>query len=183
MKNLDKLTKRELIKILKTILKDHPEYFSLIKETKITTLNPKKVLRAIEKEVANHTGSVLKAYQVYQGYKINDSKSKSLMRIAYEFAGYLFEEIDAYGGEPREELVDIALEVFEDACCLACEYKDASIVNSLYESLHSSIYNDDIIEEFHDVMSYCGGFELLDDWTLIDKQDSLDNASCINWEI
>ena len=112
MKNLDKLTKRELIKILKTILKDHPEYFSLIKETKITTLNPKKVLRAIEKEVANHIGSVLKAYQVYQGYKINDSKSKSLMRIAYEFAGYLFEEIDAYGGKPREELVDIALEVF-----------------------------------------------------------------------
>ena len=163
MKNLDKLTKRELIKILKTILKDHPEYFSLIKETKITTVNPEIVLKAIEKEVANHTGSVLKAYQVYQGYKINDSKSKSFMRIAYEFASHLFVEIDLYGGEPTEELVDITLEVFEDACCLACEYKDASIINALYESLHSSIYNDDIIEEFHDVMSYCGGFELLDD--------------------
>jgi hypothetical protein len=163
MKNLDKLTKRELVKILKTILKDHPEYVSLIKETKITTVNPEIVLKAIEKEVANHTGSVLKAYQVYQGYKISDSKSKSFMEIAYEFASYLFEEIDAYGGEPTEELLDIVLEVFEDACCLACEYKDASIINALNESLHSSVYNDDIIEEFHDVMSYCGGFELLDD--------------------
>lgn len=163
MKNLDKLSKNELIKILKTILKDHPEYFSLIKETKITTVNPEKVLKDIEKEVANHTGSVLKAYQIYQDYKINDSKSKSFMEIAYEFAGYLFEEIDAYGGEPREELVDIALEVFEDACCLACEYKDAVKINSLYESLHSSIYTDDIVEAFHDVMSYCGCFELLDD--------------------
>ena len=163
MKNLDKLTKRELIKILKMILKDHPEYFSLIKETKITTVNPDKVLKAIEKEIANHTGSVLKAYQVYQGYKINDSKSKSFMEIAYEFAGHLFGEIDLYGGEPTEELLDIALEVFEDACCLAAEHKDASMINSLYESLHSSIYNNDIIEEFHDVMSYCGGFELLDD--------------------
>ena len=85
------------------------------------------------------------------------------MGIAYEFAGYLFEEIDAYGGEPTEELVDITLEVFEDACCLAGEYKDAVIINTLYESLHSSIYNDDIVEAFHDVMSYCGGFELLDD--------------------
>ncbi|MFH5881193.1 hypothetical protein [Liberiplasma polymorphum] len=163
MKNLDKLTKNELVKILKTILKDHPEYFSLIKETKIKTVNPEKVLKAIEKEVANHTGSVLKAYQIYQGYKINDSKSKSFMGIAYEFAGHLFVEIDLYGGKPTEELVDIALEVFEDACSLAVEYMDTSIVNSLYESLHSSIYNDDIIEEFHDVMSYCGGFELLDD--------------------
>ena len=27
MKNLNKLTKNELIKMLKTILKDHPEYF------------------------------------------------------------------------------------------------------------------------------------------------------------
>lgn len=34
MKNLDKLTKNELVKILKRILKDHPEYFSLIKEEK-----------------------------------------------------------------------------------------------------------------------------------------------------
>ncbi len=163
MKNLNKLTKNELIKILKTILKDHPKYVSLIKEEKIISKDPEKVLKAIEKEVANHTGSVSKAYHVYQGYKINDSKSKSFMRIAYEFAGYLFEEIDAYGGEPTEELVDITLEVFEDACCLACEYKNAFIINALYESLHSSIYNDDIIEEFHDVMSYCGGFELLDD--------------------
>ena len=181
MKNLDKLTKNELIKILKTILIDHPEYFSLIKEVKITSENPEKVLKAIDREIANHTGSVLKAYQVYQGYKINDSKSKSFMRIAYEFAGYLFEEIDAYGGKPREELVDIALEVFEDACCLAAENNEASIINSLYKSLHSSIYNDDIVEAFHDVMSYCGGFELLDDWTLIAKQDSLDNASYISW--
>lgn len=163
MKNLNKLTKNELINILKTILKDHPEYFSHIEEAEITTENPEKVLKAIEREVANHTGSVLKAYQIYQGYKTNDSKSKSFMRIAYDFAGYLFEEIDAYSGEPTEELVDIALEVFEDAYFLAVEYKDASIVNSLYESLHSSIYNDDIIEEFHDVMKYCGGFELLDD--------------------
>ena len=163
MKNLNKLTKNELINILKTILKDHPEYVSLIKEVKITSENPEKVLKAIEKEIENHTGSVLKAYQIYQGYKSNDSKSKSFMRIAYDFAGYLFEEIDANGGEPTEELVDIALEVFEDAYCLACEYKDASIINALYESLHSSIYNYDIIEAFHDVMSYCGGFELLGD--------------------
>ncbi|MCF7924772.1 MAG: hypothetical protein K9L64_06700 [Candidatus Izimaplasma sp.] len=163
MKNLNKLTKNELIKILKTILKEHPEYFSLIKETKITSKNPDKVLNAIEKEVANHTGSVLKAYQIYQGYKTTDSKSKSFMRIAYEFSGYLFEEIDAYGSEAIEELVDITLEVFEDVCCLAIEHKDAAIINSLYESLHSSIYNDDIIEGFHEVMSYCGGFELLDD--------------------
>ncbi|MDY0139653.1 MAG: hypothetical protein RBR50_08130 [Candidatus Izemoplasmatales bacterium] len=163
MKNLDKLTKRELIKILKTILKDHPEYFSLIKEVKITSENPDKVLKAIEKEVANHTGSVLKAYQIYQGYKTNHSKSKSFMGIAYEFVCHLFVEIDLYGGEPTEELLDIALEVFEDACCLAAEHKDASIINSLYESLHSSIYNDDIIEDFHDIMSFCGGFELLDD--------------------
>lgn len=105
----------------------------------------------------------MKAYQIYQGYKTTGSKSKSFMGIAYEFAGHLFVEIDAYGGESTEELVDITLEVFEDACCLASEYKDAAIINSLYESLHSSIYNDDIVEAFHDVMSYCGGFELLDD--------------------
>ncbi|MDA3932613.1 MAG: hypothetical protein PF513_07760 [Tenericutes bacterium] len=163
MKNLSKLKKDELIKILKMILKDHPEYNYLVNDVEIIKQDSKKVLKAIEREIANHTGSVLKAYQVYGNYKLNDGESKSLMYIAFEFAGYLFEEIDAYGGEIPDDILDITLEVFEDACRLGLEYNQASSINQLYSSLHSSIYNDDIVQEFHDIMSYCGVYDLQDD--------------------
>jgi hypothetical protein len=163
MKNLSKLKKEELIKILTTILKDHPEYHYLVNDVKIIKQDPNKVLKAIEKEIANHTGSVLKAYQVYENYKLNDRASKSLLHIAFEFAGYLFEEIDAYGGEIPDDILDITLEVFEDACRLGVKYHQTSSINQLYDSLNSSIYNFDVIEEFQDVMSYCGAYDLLDD--------------------
>jgi hypothetical protein len=138
MKNLSKLKKDELIKILTTILKDHPEYNYLVNDEKISKENPNKVLKAIEREIANHTGSVLKAYQVYGNYKLNDRESKSLMHIAFEFAEYLFEEIDAYGGEISDDILDITTEVFEDACRLGVKYNQGSSLKKIYKSMHSS---------------------------------------------
>lgn len=163
MKSLNKLKKDELIKILTTILKNHPEYHYLVNDVEIITEDHNKVLKAIEKEIANHTGSVLKAYQAYGNYKLNDKESKSLMHIAFEFAKYLFEEIDAYGGEIPDDILDITTEVFEDACRLGVKYNQTSSLKKMYKSMHSSIYDDDIAIEFQDIMSYCGVYDFLDD--------------------
>lgn len=163
MKNLGKLKKDELIKILKIILEEHPEYLHLVNDVEIIKEDHNKVLKAIEREIANHTGSFLKAYQVYGNYKLNEGESKSLMHIAFEFAGYLFEEIDAYGSEVPVDILDITLEVFEDACRLGVKYNQGLSVKKIYKSMHSSICDDDVAIEFQDIMSYCGAYDFLDD--------------------
>jgi len=163
MKDLSKLKKNELITILKTILNDHPEYYYLLNDEKMVKQTYNKVLKVIEKEMANHTGSVLKAYQVYGQYKLKDGDSKSLMELAFEFAGYLFEEIDTYGSEIPDNILDMTLEVFEDACRLGVKYHQASRVRHLYDLLNSSIYQDEVALEFQDIMSYCDAYDLLED--------------------
>lgn len=163
MKNLNNFTKEELIQLLQTILKEHPEYLVLLEAHEKTVPSLKEVSHVIEKEMANHTGSVLKAYQAYQKYRHMDSHSKSFMELSCDFSEYLFEEVETYGSDVTEDLIDITLEVFEDAYRLAVEYKEASLINSLHTSLHSSIYDFELTEAFHDVMSYYGGSEMLDD--------------------
>ena len=163
MKKLSNFTKKELIELLQKILKDHPEYLVLLEEHEKTGPSLKEVSRIIEKEMATHSGSVLRAYQAYQSYKRKDATSKAFMEVACDFMVYLFEEVEAYGSDVREDLINITLEVFDDAYGLAVEYKEASIVNTLSTSLHRSIYDFDLAEEFDEVMCSYDGFEMLDD--------------------
>lgn len=162
MKDLSKLKKEDLIRILKIVLKEQPQYSYLVKDVKDKKQDAKVVMKIIEKEMANHSGSVLKAYQAYEHYKMDEGESKSHMRIAFTFAEYLFEEIETYGGEIPEDLLDITLEVFEDACRLGMQHHELAKMNLLYASLNSSIYDDDLIGAFYDVLSYSGAYDLLE---------------------
>ena len=163
MKYLSKLKKEDLVRILNKMLKEQPQYNSLVEDVKNKKQDAKVVTKIIEKEMANHNGSVLKAYQAYEHYKMDARESKSLMQIAFTFAEYLFEEIETYGGEIPDDLLDITLEVFEDACRLGVHYHEQAKMSLLYASLNSSIYEDDLIEAFYDVVSCSGAYDLLEE--------------------
>ena len=161
-KDYNKLKKSELITIIEVLLSKHPENRQIVDAypmKKAPDFNA--VLKCIEKEMANHTGSALKAYQTYQAFKHKHMGSPELMKLAKEFADYLFEEIDAYSNPP-DDIIDLTREVFGDVCRLASSLNQKEEIIALTNTMYTSIDHENIIDAFHDIISYYDLFEVIE---------------------
>lgn len=145
---LNQLTKKELIELLRKIIFNNPSAHIFIKNTlDVCKPNINYYRKKIEKELLNHTGSYILAYQIYTEFRETSPSDQDIFTLSLETVELLLDELDTYSSEYPDDLMDYIVEVYDDSCRLVVSTNELSKVKQLSEFLNISIYSDNFIEE------------------------------------
>jgi hypothetical protein len=131
-KKLDKLSKNELLELIKILMDKNDQNYQLIDHI-LNKKNPSinrlknKIRRLMERDGAYHS-----AYQLYIDYVRTSVDDHSILDLSKDVLEYFFIDLEAYGHPIPEDLFDYTLDIYEIALKSARVLKDVESADDLH---------------------------------------------------
>ena len=156
-KKLDKLSKKELLDLIKIVIDKNGQNYQLIDHI-LNKKNPSinrlknKIRRLMERDGAYHS-----AYHLYIDYVRTSVDNQSILDLSKDVLEYFFIDLEAYGHPIPEDLFDYTLDIYEIALKSARDLKDIESADDLHTMI--GVGYTDVYEAFVDLFYRCFSYD------------------------